>query len=256
MDATALTVGFLGVGAAIRTPYRNVGTLIDGAVLIDVPPDVVHALRTLGATPDELDAVLVTHLHGDHFLGLALLLAEFLAVPRERALPITGPLGIEVATRKLLHLAWPDVPDDAILEAADAQFFEWVPWMVVEAGTWKAAPIPVAHGSLPAYGLRLERKGHRVFHTGDSALAPTILEEVAAATLVVADITSVHRRGTAHMSLEDLAALRAVAPDTWIMVVHRDFAHDDGELTLFPADGQVFRQAAGGRPALCGRAPS
>lgn len=252
MDSMTLTVGFLGVGAAIRTPYRNVGTLLDGTVLVDAPPDAVHALGLLGAAPEVLAAVLVTHLHGDHFLGLGLLLTEFLAVPRERPLLIAGPLGIETATRSLLRLAWPDVPEEKILAAASAQFVEWIPWSEVQAGAWRVAPIPVAHGSLPAYGLRLEREGHRVFHTGDSAMAPTVLDEVATATLIIADITSIHPRGISHMSLEDLATLRTAAPATPVMAIHRDFARESDKLTLFPLDGQVFRQAPGELPTLCG----
>ena len=245
-----LTIGFLGVGSAIRTPYANVGTLLDGTLLVDAPPACAYFLRTLNAEPDDIDVVLITHLHGDHVFGLPLLLTESLARPRTRRIDVCGPLGIESVTRELLRLAWPDVAPEQILQAAAVEFTEWVPWSTVPVGSWQATPVPVTHGTLPAYGLRLERGAHRVFHTGDTGMAPTVTQEVASATLVVADVSSVRPRGSTHMSLVDLDGLRAAAPDVSIMAVHRDFAHPVREHLLFPEDGQLFEQAPGGRPEL------
>ncbi|MEA2231594.1 MAG: hypothetical protein QOD83_1410 [Solirubrobacteraceae bacterium] len=250
-SARTITVGFLGVGSAIRTPYRKIGTLLDGRILVDAPPEAAYSLASIGSGPDDIDAVAVTHLHADHFFGLALLLTEFLAKARERPLQILGPSGIERASRGLLELAWPDVNTDVVLRAALATFVEWIPWHAVAVDESLITPIPVSHGPLQAFGLRIERGQHRVFHTGDTSLVPVVVDEVSAATLAVADVTSVAPRGNTHMSMEDLRVLRAAAPETPIMAVHRDFVGDQAdEFVLFPQDGERFVHTPGELPVV------
>ena len=47
-----------------------------GAVTVDFGPTAMGALKKLGRNPSDIDAVLVTHLHGDHFGGLQTLLID------------------------------------------------------------------------------------------------------------------------------------------------------------------------------------
>jgi ribonuclease Z len=94
-----LTVTFLGTSASVPTAARGVAaTLIARGgerLLVDCGEGTQRQLLRSGLGLVDLDAVLITHLHGDHYLGLPGLLKTYALRGRERPLLIIGPEGLE-----------------------------------------------------------------------------------------------------------------------------------------------------------------
>src|SRR5580692_11155828 len=85
--ATNVTV--LGAGDAFASRGRfQAGYVIDGGgcqILMDAGPTLLSSMKRLGLSPGDLDVVLISHLHGDHFGGLPFLILEYLyETPRRR----------------------------------------------------------------------------------------------------------------------------------------------------------------------------
>ena len=79
-----------------------------GTLLVDCGASSLVALKAHGLDPDRVDAIVLSHLHGDHFGALPFLLldAQFLA-RRERPLLIAGPPGTRARLDQLLEVFFP-----------------------------------------------------------------------------------------------------------------------------------------------------
>ena len=67
-----------------------------GAMLLDCGATTGSGMNDLGIARDEIDAILISHFHGDHFGGVPLfLLAALYEDERTAPLRIAGPVGIQ-----------------------------------------------------------------------------------------------------------------------------------------------------------------
>ena len=77
-------------------------------LLVDCGASAMPALKKQGIDPKRIDAIVLSHLHGDHFGGLPFLLldAQFLS-RREQPLLIAGPPGTRARLDALLEVFFP-----------------------------------------------------------------------------------------------------------------------------------------------------
>ncbi|MBV9494114.1 MAG: ribonuclease Z [Acidobacteria bacterium] len=114
-------VVFLGTGSATPSRERNVAAMaiaFDGRTLLfDCGEATQHQLMRSDLAPSSIEAIFITHLHGDHLYGLPGLIATLGLYGRERLLPIYGPPGLR---RFLAALPYPGAPYGVeVHEAAD-----------------------------------------------------------------------------------------------------------------------------------------
>lgn len=99
-------VVFVGTSDAFGAGGRRQSALLvrapHGGLLLDCGGTTTSGLAALGIERAEIDAVLISHFHGDHFGGVpALLLAALYEDLRRKPLVIAGPLGIERRVHQL-----------------------------------------------------------------------------------------------------------------------------------------------------------
>ncbi len=79
-----------------------------GAFLIDCGASSIIAIRKFGIDPNAIRAVLITHLHGDHFGGLPFFILDAQLVSRRTApLTIAGPPGLRVRLAAAMEAFFP-----------------------------------------------------------------------------------------------------------------------------------------------------
>jgi len=89
---------FLGTSSAIPTNYRNHSALALKAfgelMLFDCGEGTQRQMTRIRMSPMKVKRIFITHLHGDHFLGLPGLIQSMAFRGRENPLHIYGPVGI------------------------------------------------------------------------------------------------------------------------------------------------------------------
>lgn len=107
-----LDITLIGCGATMPTPSRATAACAIGyagrSVLLDCGEGTQVAARRAGVSLVKIEAVCLTHYHGDHIFGLPGLLQTMASQGRERPVLLTGPgEGYSEVVPLLLHLAGP-----------------------------------------------------------------------------------------------------------------------------------------------------
>jgi ribonuclease BN (tRNA processing enzyme) len=99
-------VVFIGTSDAFGAGGRRQSAVLlrgsRGSLLLDCGATTATGLADLGIDRDEIETILVSHFHGDHFAGIPLLLlAALYQDQRQRPLWIAGPPDVERRVREL-----------------------------------------------------------------------------------------------------------------------------------------------------------
>lgn len=151
----------------------------DCTALVDCGATSLTAMKSQELDPGEVDAVVISHLHGDHFGGLPFLVLDGQFTRRTKPLTVLGPAG----TRERLHLAMETLyPGSATVRR---RFALEVTELDGVGGTHTAGPLEVAswevdHASgAPALAVRTTLHGTRFGYSGDTAWTPALIDAAA-----------------------------------------------------------------------------
>ena len=148
----------LGTSSGKPTLRRNVSALAVAReaewLLFDCGEGAQMQIARAGLSPSRLCAVFITHLHGDHFNGLAGLLSTMGLDRRTRDLNLTGPRGIRdyldlLERLKVVFLTYP-------LELKEFSSLS-EPTIVYETGHYTVTALALDH-RLFALGYRIQEK--------------------------------------------------------------------------------------------------
>ncbi len=188
MDQIGITC--LGSGSALGEGRMWSSLLIDGKILLDLPPTAISQLYRVGADIAAIDYVFISHFHGDHVFGVPffLLLYHF-SLSRDRPLYLVGPRGLADRVHELYRLAWPNLAKHGLPAERFLRFVE-----VTDAGDYRAGDlsftaVPMEHFGLAAYGYRFNHNGRVIAYTGDTGECPQLHRLIAGADIVITECT-------------------------------------------------------------------
>lgn len=201
---------FVGSGDAFGNGGRfQTCFWLEGAgesLLIDCGATTLTALKAAAIEPNDIGAVVLTHLHGDHFGGIPFLVLDGQFRRRERALTIAGPPGTRERVEAAMELLFPgSVGASRRFEIEFVDLHERAP---VAVGPATVTAVPVEQPDTPACALRVEYGGRVVAYSGDTPWTDGLVEIAAGADLFVAEAYFFDRRVPYHLDYATLHANR------------------------------------------------
>lgn len=103
-----MRVRILGNGGFRNQGLPGNAMLVNGRLLLETPPDIIRSLGEQGVNLADIEAVWISHVHGDHCFGFPFFFFNWLLAQRgrpERKLTVMGPQGLRERLRLLLELA-------------------------------------------------------------------------------------------------------------------------------------------------------
>lgn len=200
----------LGCGDAFGSGGRNQsGYLVaahDRLFLLDCGPTTLLAMKRAGFDPRRLDAIILSHLHGDHFGGIPFFFIEYLYLkPRDYPLIIAGPTGTEERVRQLYAIMYGS-------GRRPAQF-PWVNFVILHPEQLQSvAGIEIFSFRVPhqtddvSLGLTVAYQGKRILFSGDSLWTDLFIEQAKGVDVFLCECSFLDEQPGMHVNYRILEA--------------------------------------------------
>lgn len=176
-----------------------------GAFLIDCGASSMIAIRKFGIDPNAIRAVLISHLHGDHFGGLPFFILDAQLVSRRTApLTIVGPPGLRDRLATTMETFFPGSTKVERRFASEVRELE--PHCTHDVEGIAVTPFVVKHPcGAPPFALRLTVDGKTLCYSGDTEWVDGLRQAATGADLFIAETYFFDKQVRFHLDYATLA---------------------------------------------------
>jgi len=205
-----------GSGGRSNTCFHVTGASVN--FLIDCGASSLPALKRLRIARNDIDLVLITHFHGDHFAGLPFLLLDAQFSRRTRPLVIAGPEGIETRLAQVMEALFEN--SSKTRQRFELSVVALRPGETSSFGAVQVTPYPVVHGESggPFLAYRVEAEGRIIAYSADTEWTETLIPAARDADLFIAEAYTYDKVVKNHLSLATLVAhLAEIGPKRLVL---------------------------------------
>ncbi len=234
----------LGSGAALNDGRLWNSLLIDGRILLDLPPTAIPQMHRLGVDPTAIETIFISHHHADHSFGLPFLLLEY-CVRYERSSPlrVVGPPRIEELTERACELAWPHMREKGLRPNVPIEYIEIAEEGEHRAGDLSFIAVSMQHFGLDALGYRFEVEGRTIAYTGDTGDCAQLSHLLDRADVAIIELTHAHpSEDPGHLDVEQVERITRDlrARGTVVLATHLGSTPAPIEGITFCEDGKTY----------------
>jgi ribonuclease BN (tRNA processing enzyme) len=191
-------------GSGGRFQTCILGDVAGRRFLVDCGASSLVALRAQGIDPNSIEAIVLTHMHGDHCAGVPFLLLDaMLGAKRTAPLVVAGPPGTSPRMEALREALFPG--SHVMKPRFPYEYVEVLPREPTDVAGLRVTTYPARHTpeTVPTI-VRIEVGGKVVAYTGDTDWTDAIYEAAAGADLLVAECYFYDKPVRLHMNYATL----------------------------------------------------
>lgn len=247
-SAGGVAVTFAGSGDAFGSGGRLQACIAVQAgdqppILLDCGATSLVALKRQGIDPNQVGAVLVSHLHVDHYGGLPQLILEGQFNRRQDPLTIAGPTGTADRLTAAMEVMFPG--SSTVARRFDVHVIELRPATSpasIQDACVRAVEVDHGMANNTALGLRVELAGKIISYTGDTEWTNVLIDLAADSDLFIAESYYWDKAVPYHLRHADLLAHRDQLASRHTILTHMSadmLAHADDAAFDLAHDGRV-----------------
>ena len=218
-----MRVRFLGSGDAFGSGGRLQTCILlesgDFRCLVDCGASSLIALKGAAIDPNDIDTILITHLHGDHFGGIPFLVLDGQFSRRSRRLLVAGPPGVAERVTQAMEVFFPG--SSKAQRKFETEFLEFVGSVTTTIGPLRVTPYEVVHGSgAVPYALRIELGGFTIGYSGDTEWTDNLIPAAADTDVFISEACFYDKPMRFHLDYVTLAHHRSQLGCKRLIVTH------------------------------------
>lgn len=211
--------------------------------LLDCGSSVLIAMNRFNINPHEIEAILLSHLHGDHFGGIPFFLLDAQHLrQRKRPLIIAGPVGLQQRICSVMEGLFPGSMDGLNFSINFVELIAGQATQFLEE--FKISPYSMIHPSgASSLALRVEYKGKVLTYTGDTEWTEELISASEDADLLIIECTTYATKVKYHLDYHTILTNQEKLKAKKIVLTHMstemlrmlpNISHEYAE------DGKVF----------------
>ena len=223
-----MRITLLGSGDAFCSGGRaNAAIRVDaggGCLALEFGATALLSWKRAGHSTADIDAVAISHLHGDHFGGLPFLMldCQFIA-QRNKPLRLIGPKGLRARLVMAMEVLFPG--SSAIHWNFSWDVIEITPQQGTRVTGFDVSCQEVIHPSgAPALGLRIASGGKVLAFSGDTSWTPNLIQIADGSDVFVCECFSGNDMVANHLSWEVIRAHMGLFRTKKIVLTHMNDA--------------------------------
>ena len=219
----SVRVRFLGSGDAFAAGGRLQTCILvesdECSCLLDCGASSLIALKSAPIDPSDIDSILVTHLHGDHFGGLPFFILDGQFSHRSSRLRVAGPPGVEARVNRAMEVLFPG--SAGARRKFEVQFQELVEGIPTSLDPLQVTPYEVVHPcGAPPFALRVQLDGRVITYSGDTEWTDRLAAAASGADLFICEAYSYEKRVPFHLDYATLMQHRSKIECKRIVLTH------------------------------------
>ncbi len=217
--------------------HRHTSFLVESdnfKILLDCGANTVLGFKKMNRSFSDLDCVVLTHFHGDHYGGLPYLILEAAKVhKRSKPLLLISPPGLEERLNRLFKLLYPGSED--ALQAFPITYISFNSNKSIQLpfGNLLACEVLHAKETLP-HGVRLELDGKIISYSGDTTWHDNLIKLADNSDLFICECNFFDTETPSHLNYVTLREKQQLLKTRRLVLTHlgEEMLKREGELEI------------------------
>ncbi len=239
---------FLGRGDAFSSGgFKSASILLEfqnKTILLDCGPHTLQALKASGRKSTEIDWILISHFHGDHFGGIPYFLLEStFQHQRNKPLTIIGPPGIEKVVNDLFTSLYKR--ESSKTRPFPIKYREITPAKPYDENEIIITAYQMNH-TPEAQGYRIKSNSSFIAYTGDTGWTENLIPLISDAQLAILECNFYQSQFETHLNWQEILNVYHLAEKTAIIHLGAEMVAEIDNLVgkknlYIPLEGQTIR---------------